>query len=277
MFPTGVNSMVDDDDETDLSGAATDDSLFDVSENLRLHAATADYARLNETSRLDELAPFNFLYARSAEKNRRNFTTHSFDFSELTYIPRVSYDTSTSSFTRPEVSNWSTGLGVAFPPDFGGTMLTDTDRFDQKCGCCWPARIPTTTSVPVFPSTNDYGQPSQSGGKGCPDLATALNLNRLLVGYASSGKPIFRHLTPHPDMVAAGVTGAITIPPMIHDHSDPVPVALSAIAGNDATSVAAMEWWARFDRQRMARDIYTLLYLVGLRRTSLRADRWKRR
>jgi hypothetical protein len=129
LFPTGVSSGFDDEDETDPSGAATDDSLFDVSENLRLHAATADYARLNETSRLDELAPFNFLYARSAEKNRRNWTTHSFDFSELTYIPRVSYDASTSSFSRPEVSNWSTGLGVAFPPDFGGTLLTDTDPF----------------------------------------------------------------------------------------------------------------------------------------------------
>lgn len=263
VFPTGVNSGFDDDDETDLSGAA-DDSLFDVSENLRLHAATADYARLNETSRLDELAPFNFLYARSAEKNRRNWTTHSFDFSELTYIPRVSYDTSTSSFTRPEVSNWSTGLGVAFPPDFGGTMLTDTDPFRPEMrmllasedsnyylGAGFPRRRTTTVNL-LNPGPTDvqiWRQP--------------LNLNRLLVGYASSGKPIFRHLTPHPDMVAAGVTGAITIPPMIHDHSDPVPVALSAIAGNDATSVAAMEWWARFDRQRMARDIYTLLFLVG--------------
>ena len=30
-----------------------------------------------------------------------------------------------------------------------------------------------------------------------------------------------------------------------------------------AADVVATEWWARYDRQRMARDIYTLLYLVG--------------
>src|SRR5690606_25108294 len=27
--------------------------------------------------------------------------------------------------------------------------------------------------------------------------------------------------------------------------------------------VEAQEWWARYDRQRLARDIYTLLYLLG--------------
>lgn len=270
VFPTGYNSMIDEEDETDITGSSTDDNKFDVSENLRLHAATADYARLNETSRLDELAPFNMISARSAEKNRRNFTTHTFDLSELTYIPRVFYDSSSSTTFRPEVSVWSaSGLSgrYAFPPDYGvsssPSMLTDLDPMRPELRMLL-ASEDSNYSTGARRETTTANFLNSLGNTNVRIWRQPLNLNRLLVGFDTNGNPIFRHLTPHPDMVAASVSGTVTIPPMIHAHSSAVPFQLSSITGaGDASDVTILEWWARYDRQRLARDIYTLLYLVG--------------
>ena len=93
-----------------------------------------------------------------------------------------------------------------------------------------------------------------------------LDLNRLLVFDPGENKLIFRHLTPH--TTNGGTFGAPggtdVIPPMdhrnIHDPRDTrLPFQFNAIGGNRV----AQEWWARYDRQRMARDIYVLLYTLG--------------
>ena len=276
VFSAGTSSVTDEDDETNLATATSDD-LFDASENLRLHSATADYARLNEVSRLDELAPLNFLYARTAEKIRRNFSTHSFDLNELSYIPRVSYDAVNSTYSRPEVGVWnSTSLSgrQLFPPDFNPTgMVVDSTlmQFDDP--------IRPELRLLLASQDTDY-----AGGAGVNRRETLafdwlvngtsravsiwrqpLNLNRLLVGFDTTGEPIYRHLMPHPDMAATGITGGVTIAPMLHDHNPTlIPYPLGNINGTANTAnVQAMEWWARYDRQRLARDIYTLLYLVG--------------
>ena len=84
-------------------------------------------------------------------------------------------------------------------------------------------------------------------------------------GSDSSGNPIFtfriRPLTPHPTATnppAPLPNTPITVPGHLSDGfgyqiNRPVP----------GLNVQQQEWLARYDRQRLARDIYTLLYLTG--------------
>jgi hypothetical protein len=103
-----------------------------------------------------------------------------------------------------------------------------------------------------------------------------LNLNRLLVGIDSNGNPLYRQLTPHPVFIA-GDTGTLT--KMYHGQhfNQGVYTETTMPTGGSVTypnrpdytnynSTAgryAQEWWARYDRQRMCRDIYTLLYITS--------------
>ncbi|OYW24104.1 MAG: hypothetical protein B7Z55_02865, partial [Planctomycetales bacterium 12-60-4] len=84
-----------------------------------------------------------------------------------------------------------------------------------------------------------------------------LNANQLLVDQDGAPFPTvasvtglqFRNLTQHP---TSGLTNT------------PVPTGTQNYASNPPTSSAAyQEYWARVDRQAMARDLYTLLYMYG--------------
>ena len=84
--------------------------------------------------------------------------------------------------------------------------------------------------------------------------------------------------------LAIGTVGTVTIPAMVHDNLDiygytngngdnaPAVAPPFSNLGLDPTAsqadrenlIIAQEWWARYDRQRLARDIYVLLYTLGL-------------
>ena len=122
-----------------------------------------------------------------------------------------------------------------------------------------------------------------------------LNLNRLLANFDRNGNPIYRHLTPHatfdgtetdnaagnPYLWNAG-TGALR--PVAHSHATtatqsyydegqnlaflesniPGKPGFAGVPFAQITSDKfAQEAWAREDRQRLARDIYVLLYVLG--------------
>ncbi len=95
-------------------------------------------------------------------------------------------------------------------------------------------------------------------------------------GTDSNGNPIyqfrFRPLTPHPSTAVSTFANtpitpfpsagpSITIP-QVNWISEPEQLGSSG-GSPSAAYLANQEWLARYDRQRMARDIYTLLYLTG--------------
>src|SRR5262249_34902280 len=73
-----------------------------------------------------------------------------------------------------------------------------------------------------------------------------LNVNRLLVGTdPTTFKPIYRELTPHPEAsLTAAALPSHVLPPSMTPIANPYP----------PTNAVEQEFWARYDRQLMARD-----------------------
>ena len=278
LFPVGTNSMTDEDDETRLNSPdRVNDDIFGPEENLRLQLSSADYERVGGSSRVARLAPFNIGISRTAPQTRKLFGTDSWDFSELPWVP-----SRYAGGARPETSFWAPGRKF-FPPAFGATLFSATD----------PVR-PELRALLALEDTDYVNQtgtsrrelnsfPYLAGAAGLSPAALwrqPLNLNKLLVGFDPEGYPIFRTLMPHPDIVAMEYQDASTsmpalaIPAMIHSNDltlQPIPptaaftniILTPTTDAQRATTAVALEWWARYDRQRMARDVYTLLYLIG--------------
>ena len=93
-----------------------------------------------------------------------------------------------------------------------------------------------------------------------------MNINRFLDKDAR-GNFVERHLTPHPvfdagDMDTNGILDLMyaSTTSVARLHSTvPAQVAF----GNMQNNKFVQEWWAKYDRQRLARDIYVLLYTLG--------------
>ena len=92
-----------------------------------------------------------------------------------------------------------------------------------------------------------------------------LNINRFTAVVDDSSPPSasnpvrFRELTPHPTLTqwnsgGGGSTAIMTTSPGGSFHAD---------SQNFQSSPALQEYWARRDRQMLARDIYVMLYLFG--------------
>ncbi len=284
--PATITNMVDEDDEMRIANPdRINDDIFLAEENLKLQLSSADYQRIGASSRLAALAPFNFVYSPTAPQTLKRFTTDSWDFSELAYVPSRYV-----GGVNTETSVW-TGARRFFPPAFGGTLFTGTDPIRPEVRAlmaCEDSNDVNNTNNPrrelnttLFTYINGNAAASPVSLWRQP-----LNLNKLLVGFDADGYPVFRDLMPHPDMVALEYQDtntnmpAITIPAMIHSNDQSMtgqPIPGTAAFSNMTTPTppssdsdtlwaqraTAQEWWARYDRQRMARDIYTLLYLVG--------------
>ncbi len=287
--PATASTMSDEEDEARIRNPdRISDDLFRPEENLRFQASDADIQRVGGTSRAENLALMNLKYARDAADIRRRLTTDSWDLNELSFVPSR-YNGGTSL----ETSEWIPADLIPgppieparyfFPPAMGVGVFTDTDPIRPEVRALlasedsdYPASGTTISNRrESFDFMAQLGFIPTSFPQSVSLWRQPLNLNKLLVGFDLDGNPIFRNLMPHPDMVGleyqdpAATMPPITIPAMIHDHSAPIPLLISNMLdapstdANRATTATIQEWWARYDRQRMARDIYTLLYLVG--------------
>lgn len=288
-FSNGTTTMLDEEDEARVRNPdAIYDDLFTAEEILRFQASDADLQRVGGYSRAENLALMNLKYARDAAEIRRRLTTHSWDFSEISYVPGKYI----GSFT--ETSEWSAGSGRRFFPPVFGTItpptppafLDGTDPFRPEVRALF-ATEDTSSINPANTARRErydfqaaYGTTPPGLQNQTPLWRQPLNLNKLLVGFDADGYPVLRDLIPHPDIVAleyrdtSATMPTINIPAMIHSHDpsvQPIPptaefaniIASPSSDAQRAQTATALEWWARYDRQRMARDIYTLLYLVG--------------
>ena len=189
---------------------------------------------------------------------------------------------------NPNQASW-----VANTPYIVGAVLTPTPVNGQAYRCTsagtsganqpvWPTSAGNTVTDGTVTWT-DIGQ----SFVGVPLPQRLLSVNGLTEMYRynnesdSNGNPVyrfrFRPLTPHPSANPAATgsnvflnTAITPFPPASQSITyptvtfitEPEQLGISATPPTQ-TYMQQQEWLARYDRQRMARDIYTLLYLMG--------------
>lgn len=229
----------------DADNARPEDDLFGPDEMRALHMSPDDFQRATGgTTRLTALAPFNLDATiptfgtagsqRFTQEFRSKFTTRSWDRKQFSLPTSLAF-----LFTAD-----ADGDGRAeFPPSFGVTPYGTNDPFR-----------------PVLRRLLEIEYENFDR----PQYGLRLSLNQLLVGpngnpfpaFTSNTRPPnielhYRPLTPHPDpatLDSAAITG-FTL------NSYP--------ANGNFSSPEHQEYWARVDRQLMARDIFMLLYTLG--------------
>lgn len=226
----------------------TNDSIFSASEMEALHLSDTDYAKvsLGKVSRLRELMPFNLRDHSDSRYIRKQFTTASWarrEFSQLPMLEPASSGLLDRSWEYNDTTTWAAG---GFPPvitDSTNTVViapySATDPFRTELRTLLQSRVRNNSTIP-----------------------SPLNWQRKIqLGYiaedSGAGSVRFRPLTPHPVFDASNAGTPMSLLP--HDNGAPEaydPVLIP-------TDQIAQEWWARYDRQRLARDIYVLLYFIG--------------
>lgn len=225
-----------------------EDNFFGPEEMRALHFSSTDFTNYaGGSSRLTKLAPFNFEASaaafpqsgRSTQEFRAKFTTRSWDRKQFS----LRYDP-----LRPwEYSADADGDGRGeFPPYLGQQPYSQLDPFRPLLRRLLEVE---------YENTNQ------------PRYGLRLNLNGLLVGPNGNPYPTFampptdtlppdlelhyRPLTPHPNPASLPLTGSIpdfgwaSYPPQ----------------GNFGMNYQLQEYWARVDRQLLARDIFMLLFV----------------
>ncbi|MDX1968831.1 MAG: hypothetical protein SFV23_16775, partial [Planctomycetaceae bacterium] len=213
------------------------DDPLEPADSAFLQMDNDDINNLGITSRLEDLASFNFSTTPNTnargEAIRKRFTTESND--------RKSYSLP-QSIGRPW--EWNDDQGFAadssndklrFPPVFGpsGSVISRYSNTD-------PFRSPVRY---LLQATRDDLQVKQ--------FQQRLAVNKVLVfdwNNPNSTELVYRDLTLHP----------------LDPGSTPIPTTQPQYRGSYPWPNAVdQEYWARRDRQLLARDIYVLLYLLG--------------
>lgn len=245
LLPSTHPSQTDEADEViaewelATSNATMDqDQILGPDNMLELHATDSDLATATLQARIRNLAPYNFTNAAAAEAIRHQFTVLSHDRKTFGMAPfyRRSWEFNADSDSD---SNFE------FPPASVSVAGTSTaEPFRQ-----------------ILRQLLYVEQNQSTASTALTQLR--LNLNRVLAGFDTTngptsspygatgiiGAPVYRDLTSHP--VALG-NAPITYPPTWNADSP-----------SGSPSPNDQEYWARVDRQRMARDIYVLLYILG--------------
>jgi hypothetical protein len=127
-------------------------------------------------------------------------------------------------------------------------------------------------------NTPAYDFPSQKVGMTPWQQQLRLNINRVVTcvdpnaafGTTNPTNAIrFRELTPHPTFTQWGTTTTTAINTTLGAQGAPLsptsPLAYPSASNSNTftNNLALQEYWARRDRQQMARDIYVMLYMFG--------------
>ena len=244
------------DDAYEVTSYPTDkrqvDNLFDPDEMLPLQLPNSEIDRLNVTSRLMKLMPFNLTKVDNnttrGQNIRRKLTTIGNDRKNFGLPFSISgrtweYSTDTAPFNPSTQGPYVRDAinTFRFPPQFGGVR-----RFTSiTAGSTAPY-----TEDPLRAFTRALLEIDNDPNRSHTGLQRKLSVNHLFTYDPASGRYDFRPLMPHP--IDPGTTPiSTTYPPPLPNVPYP------------PTNGASQEYWARRDRQQMARDIYVLLYLLG--------------
>ncbi len=198
------------------------DEVFELEDLAAIQVSETDFTNTGISSRIRDLMPGNTNpgYNTKAGEIRKRFTSESWD--------RKQFALALNSAARSwEFNHDSDGDGkLEFPPKFvGAPVYSSTDPFRPQ--------VRRLLAV-------------ENGNKNQLSLQFRMLLNQFLdvkrVG-PNAGNPIagqleFRPLTPHPTSISAAIPATAAYPPQSADQQ---------------------EYWARRDRQQMARDLYVML------------------
>ena len=175
-------------------------------------------------------------------------------------------------------------LNSLMPRNFGTTGGSNLDRRKRFTTMSWD-RKQFSKAVSVNGAINRFPPPFATNpfrtellelmGVGLPEGTIdsphqlKLNLNQLLVfENTGTGRTVsYRPLTPHPGEDRNG-NGSLDTGEDLNGNTvlDALPAtAITTTSVYPPTTPAQQEYWARVDRQRMARDIYSLLYSLNSR------------
>lgn len=262
-----LNALLDDPMETiadrEKSGKERDE-VFGPDEIAFLHMTDADLENAGLTSRLQKLMPFSM--ASSADNDRaqgrwvqdpmmtgdwywqsgirEKFTTSSWDVKQAA-VP---------TFRAWELSADPDFVGPIFPPQFGAVEATRPYRSED------PFR-------PVLRKLIHIEQDNWDTDKLTHQFR--LNVNRLLTDDSGHPLPVFPTdpTSPMPPYISLDYR---PLTPHITDPTDAASITTLPVPGDadypplyPPANSRHQEWWARRDRQLMARDIYVLLYTLG--------------
>lgn len=240
------------------------DRIFGPEESA-IHLSQSDFSKTGLSSRLRQLLSANFDANLKAADIRQKFTVASWDRRQHNF----SYN-----LRRPWEFNADVNADghLEFPPVF--VTATGNATFVNSLG--------QTLSKEPFRAevVAQMGAERDNSGMATIQRQLRLELNRLCViddshlpttnssyrrdQITSTLLPRFRSLTPHPSLSQTGDNAVIpttaSYPPPAAPMTGNYPTPDDP---NTAGGRAAQEYWARVDRQRLARDIYVLLYTLG--------------
>ena len=232
------------DDSSEVALYAEDqrdvDDPFTADDAAFLAMSNNDLNTLGIKSRMSDLASFNFATSNSTnargEEIRKKFTT-------------VSNDRKNYSLTR-NIGN--TGRIWEWNDDQGRTAANSTEKLRFP-----PVFGPTNSVITRYSATDPFRSPvryllqSTQEDLQVKQYQQRLSVNQVLVfdwQTQNSTELVYRDLTMHP-----------TDP-----GNTPIPTTQPTYQGSYPWGNAAnQEYWARRDRQMLARDIYVLLYVLG--------------
>ena len=257
-LPGGTPTLIDDMNELSLEpnyDPRPYDEPFTPKDTLLLFMNQADRTSTGIGSRILDLMPGNIDVGATGVTQYlpeigKRFTTTSWDLKQFALNsnpngPRAwEWNLDTNGNNKPE-----------FPPQFSGAgAFQPTDPFRPQLRLLLETEFGNTSNAkqPMRLSVNEYLDVESTPGASVPTPGTAQ-----YVQYVRAHPLAFRPLTPHStnSMVA-------NIPPANVVPQPPYPPAIFT-ATSPATSYTAeevKEYWARRERQQMARDIYVMLY-----------------
>ncbi len=261
---SSTDMLVDEEDErvVDLAFPDVNDARFPPSEIAAMHLSESDWSGTKSTSRLRALAPFNFEFNRQASKIRSQFTTESWDRLQFAFSPFPS-----TAGERAWEFNDNLDSDDRFPPQFGTVQPSRHEN-----GAISP-RDPFRPEIRRLLTIRNTGWANQNSA--FPQRK--LHLNRILSddaifdtsandAFDDNSNPQYRNLVPHAiefyDSTGTPLGTETYINTAIPHDNVLDGTGLPPFA-NISTDPFVQEWWARYDRQRLARDIYVLLYTLA--------------
>lgn len=231
FMPTKTVNYLDNDaretlqDPTKAQNQLTD-SIFSAGDSSGLQLTRLDLTATGTASRFDNLMPFNASISNREQQIRQKLTTRSND---LKGYMKSWYQNN----TNPQLRKWE--VQPIFPPQYPGAGLS------YAPGSAAYSLEPEPTNDPFRSALRELltMRPAQTNFR---YLMRKLSVNHVLDRNPANGYLRFRQLTPHPPGLGAGQISTVAYYP------------------EQVGNVQQQEFLARYDRQKLARDIYVLLY-----------------
>lgn len=290
----GLADEADEFEAEPLLRDSTYDAAFTPHELQYLHLSQNDWNDIDgSTSRIGQLAEYNLERLTTDDGNftvtlneylRSQFTTDSWDRREPGGFPMpTTFDNSTVSdrnweytaehFTLDPATYGPNQYIAVWPPVYSNQFQTNADPFRYSLRRQLNRLVgyvsTSGTNIDQFITVPDEYKSYQGVGH-------RLNLNKVLeIDPNNSRTTRYRSLTPHPVFNGSEGITVDAVPDMLHFDVPPNSASLTSRSVRTGlatpgqynvtfnameTDKVAQEWWARYDRQRMARDIYVLLY-----------------